>query len=262
MMVRMRGRRLSPAVARFERPEAAGLAVVGALLAGIGWAASPFWLAVVVGAQLAVGGLGAVYIIGPVRPGLGFARYATFAVAAVAVSLFGRILGPGTSLLLVPVAALLLWGALWIELRFEPRGGLSWLLDLVLVGILFMGSAGIWQMFGERGWPPPLVLVLLMTAVLALRAAEARGWSGVQAVGQAALHLLGVAQIAAALVLLALPGVVAPAILALAFHAWGGAAEALDGGASWGSVSREFGGLAALALIAALAVAFLLHQPG
>lgn len=261
MIVRMRGRRFSPAITRIERPDVALLALVTALLAGIGWGVSPFWLAVVVGAQLAIGGLGGVYVMGPVRPGLGFARYATFAMASLALTLFGRMLAPGTSLLLLPVVALVLWGALWIELRFEPRAGVSWLLDLLLVGILFAASSGIWRLFGERGWPPPLLLVLLLASVLALRAAEARGWSGIQAVGQAALHLIAVAQIGAALVLLALPGMVAPAILALGFHAWGGAAEALDGGASWGSVAREFGGLAVLALVAALAVAFLLHQP-
>lgn len=261
MMLRIRGRRVSPAIAGFERPDVVALSVVAALLAGIGWAVNPFWLAVVVGAQLAVGGLGAVYVIGPVRPGLGFARYATFAIATVALTLFGRVLPAGTSLLLVPVVALALWGALWIELRFEPRDGASWLLDLLLVGIVFAGSSGIWQLLGERAWPPPLLLVLLLASVLAVRAAESRGWSGIQAVGQGSLHLLAVAQVAAALILLGLPGMVSPAILALAFHAWGGAAEALDGGASWGSVAREFGGLAALALVAALAVAFLLHQP-
>jgi hypothetical protein len=261
MMARMRGRRWTPAVVRIERPEAAALAVVTAVLAGIGWVVSPFWLAVVVGLQLAVGGLGAVRVIGPAQPGLGFARYATFAMAAAALTLFGRILPAGTSLLLIPVVAVALGGALWTELRFAPRAGLSWLLDLLLVGILFAASSGIWQLLGERSWPPPLLLVLLLTCVLALRAAEARGWSGIQAVGQAALHVIAVAQLGAALVLLALPGMVAPAILALGFHAWGGAAEALDGGASWGSVAREFGSLAALALIAALAVAFLLHQP-
>jgi hypothetical protein len=261
MMARMRGSRIVPVIARVERPEAVGLAALTALLAGIGWVVSPFWLAVVVGLQLAIGGLGAVHVLGPVQPGLGFARYATFAMAAVAFTLFGRILPAGTSLLLVPVVAVALWGVLWAELRFAPRAGLSWLLDLLLVGILFAASSGIWQLLGERAWPPPLLLVLLLASVLALRAAEARGWSGIRAVGQAALHVVAVGQIAAALVLLGLPGMVAPAILALAFHAWGGAAEALDGGASWGSVAREFGSLAALALIAALAVAFLLHQP-
>ena len=79
------------------------------------------------------------------------------------------------------------------------------MLDLLLVGILFAASSGIWQLLGERAWPPPLLLVLLLTCVLALRAAEARGWSGIQAVGQAALHVIAVAQLGAALVLLALP---------------------------------------------------------
>lgn len=261
MMVRLRRPRVSPAIAGLERPDVVGLSAIAALLAGIGWIANPFWLAVVVGVQLAIGGLGAVYVLGPVRIGLGFARYATFAMATLALTLFGRVLPTGTSLLLVPVVALALWGVLWIELRFEPRAGTRWLLDLLLVAILFAGSSGIWQLFGERTWPPPLLLVLLLASVLVIRAAEARGSSGTQAVGQGSLHLLAVAQVAAALVLLGLPGLISPAILALAFHAWGGAAEALDGGASWGSVAREFGSLALLALVAALAVAFLLHQP-
>jgi hypothetical protein len=55
-----------------------------------------------------------------------------------------------------------------------------------------------------------------------------------------------------ALALLQLPGVVGAAILALAFHAWSGAAEALDGGASARSVLIEFGALAVLGVVVAL----------
>lgn len=257
MIARLRGRLVLPVSLSVDRPEAIGLAVVAGLLAGFGWIAASLWLAVVVGLQLAIGGFGAVWLIGPVRPRLGFARYATFAVAAVALTLFGRVLPPEVALPLVPVAALLLWLVLWTELRIADRRAAGWQLDLLLVGIVFAAGAGVWQLLGERGWPPPLALVLLLVAVVALRSAEARGWSGVQAVGQAALHVLATGQIAAALLLLSLPGLVTPAIVALVFHAWGGAAEALAGRASWFSVAREFGTLGLLALI----WAFFLHQP-
>jgi len=52
-----------------------------------------------------------------------------------------------------------------------------------------------------------------------------------------------------------LPGVVGPAIIALAFYVWGGAADALQNGASSRSVIIEFGSLALLGLL----VALLLH---
>jgi hypothetical protein len=74
----------------------------------------------------------------------------------------------------------------------------------------------------------------------------------VEAVGQAALHLLAVAQLAVGLALLHLPGVVGSAVLALGFHAWGGAAEAFDGGARTRAVIFEFGSLALLGLLVAL----------
>jgi hypothetical protein len=45
---------------------------------------------------------------------------------------------------------------------------------------------------------------------------------------------------------------VAPAVLALGFHAWGGAAEALESGARARAVIVEFGSLALLGLLVAL----------
>jgi len=243
------------ALSRLEHPEAIVLAIALAAGAAVGWLASPFWLAVAIGLELAVGGLGAVWVIGPARVGLGFARYATLATAAVGLTLFGRVLMPSAGLLLAPIDALLLWAVIRVELEVNRTGHGGVVLDLALVAIVFSIAAGVTALVPREAWPPGLLLVLIGCAIPALRAAEARGRSGAEAVGQAALHLVALAQIGAALVLLALPGVVGAAILALAFHAWGGAAEALDGGASARSVVIEFGALAVLGLV----VALLLH---
>jgi hypothetical protein len=243
------------ALSRLEHPEAIGLVVALAAAAAVGWLASPFWLAVAIGLELGIGGLGAVWVIGPARVGLGFARYATLATAAAGLTLFGRLLVPNAGLLLAPVVALLLWAVIRVELEVNRTGHGGVVLDLALVAIVFSIAAGVTALVPRDAWPPGLLLVLIGCAIPALRAAEARGRSGAEAVGQAALHLVALAQIGAALVLLALPGVVGAAILALAFHAWGGAAEALDGGASARSVVIEFGALAVLGLV----VALLLH---
>ncbi|HTE66497.1 MAG TPA: hypothetical protein VK736_09595 [Candidatus Binatia bacterium] len=251
----LRGPAAGRALSRLEHPEAIALAVFLAIVAAFGWLASPFWLAVAIGVQLAVGGLGAVWLIGPLQPGLGFARYATFASAAVALTLFGRLLMPNAGLLLAPVAALLLWAVLRIELEVNRTRESSVVLDLALVAIVFATTAGIGGMVPRDAWPPGLILVLLAAAIPAMRAAEARGRSGAEAVGQAVLHLIAIGQVGTALMLLRLPGVVGAAILALAFHAWSGAAEALDGGASARSVLIEFGALAVLGVV----VALLLH---
>jgi hypothetical protein len=239
-------------LSRLEHPEAIGLAVALAIVAAFGWLASPFWLAVAIGVQLAVGGLGAVWLIGALQPGLGFARYATFASAGVALTLFGRLLVPSAGLLLAPLAALLLWAVLRIELEVNRTRESSVVLDLALVSIVFATTAGIGGLVPRDAWPPGLILVLLGAAVPAMRAAEARGRNGAEAVGQAVLHLIAIGQVATALALLRLPGVVGAAILALAFHAWSGAAEALDSGASARSVLIEFGALAVLGLVVAL----------
>lgn len=253
MIARLLGdRRAQAVVRRLDRPQAILLAVVMAALAAVGWLAEPFWLAVVVAAELALGGLGAVYLIGPVRPGLGFARYATLAMAGLALTLFGRLLPAGVALLLVPAAAILLWTVVFLELRTLQAAGARTALDLLLTSILFAGGAGILALFPRITWPPPIILVIGLAFVLALRAGEARGTSGVEAVGQAVLHGLAVAQIAAAVTLLELPGVVGPALVALTFYAWGGAADALQGGSSPRAVAMEFGSLAVLGLLVAL----------
>jgi hypothetical protein len=243
------------AVSRIQHPEAILITILMAIVAAAGWLLAPFWLAVMVAAQLAVGGLGAVWLIGPARTELGFARYATLASAGVALTLFGRLVVPGIGLLLAPVVALMLWGVIRLELDLAEQGQRRVGLDLVLVGIVFAAAAGLGTIVPPDAWPPGLILLLLVAAMPALRAAEARGRTGIEAVGQAALHLVALAQLAAAVGLLHLPGVVGAAVVALGFHAWGGAAEALDDGASVRAVVLEFGALAVLGL----AVALLLH---
>jgi len=237
---------------RIERPEAVLLALVMGGLVIYGWFASSFWLAVAIAGQLAIGGMGAVWVIGPVRSRFGFARYATFPVAAVALTLLGQTLNPIAQLAAVPVVVLLLFGVLWFELRLPEGRSPRLSIDLTLVGIVFAAAAGIAATFPTASWPPAVLLVVIAAAVPALRAAELRGRYGVEAVGQAALHLLAIAQLGASLALLHLPGVVGSAVLALGFHAWGGAAEALDNGARTRAVAVEFGSLALLGLLVAL----------
>jgi hypothetical protein len=253
MTARRLGRDRAARVLRdVEQPEAIGLAMALAAAATFGWLATPFGLAVAIGVQLAVGGLGAVWLIGPAQVGLGLARYATLAVASVALTLFGRLIFARAGVLLPPVAAILLYGVLWLELRVRREGNAGLLLDLALVGIVFAAAAGVAAIEPADAWPPRIVLLVLLAAVPALRAAEARGRSGAEAVGQGLLHLLAVAQVGAALALMALPGLVGAAIVALAFHAWGGAAEALEEGGSVGAVALEFGTLALIGLAVAL----------
>jgi len=251
-VARARGRLWVAALRRIERPEAVLLAVVLTGLAVYGWFAPPFWLAVVIAAQLALGGLGAVWIIGAVRARYGFARYATLAVAAVAATLLGKLLPPLAQLAAVPVVALLLFSVVWFELRLPFGRSPRLAVDLTLVGIVFAASAGVAATFPTASWPPSVILVVAAAAIPALRAAELRGRFGVEAVGQAVLHLLAVGQLGISLALLHLPGVVGSAILALGFHAWAGAAEALDSGAGARSVAIEFGSLAVLGLLVAL----------
>jgi hypothetical protein len=245
-------RRAVTAVRRIEHPEAILLALMLTGLAAFGWVASPFWMAVAIAGELAVGGIGAVWVIGPVRARYGFARYATFPVAAVAITLLGRLLSLVAQLAAAPVMALLLFGVLWFELRYPEGRAPRLAVDLTLVGIVFAAAAGLNAAFPGAAWPPSVLLIVVIAAVPALRAAEMRGRYGVQAVGQAALHLLAVAQLGASLALLHLQGVVAPAVLALGFHAWAGAAEALDNGVRSRAVVVEFGSLALLGLLVAL----------
>ncbi|MDP9468111.1 MAG: hypothetical protein M3P32_05145 [Chloroflexota bacterium] len=247
-----RRERLATIRRRIERPEAVVLAVVVAGLAVCGWIAPPFWLAVAIALQLVIGGLGAVWVIGPVQARYGFARYGTFAIAAVAATLLGRLLAPVAQLAGAPLVALLLFGVLWLELRLPEGRSPRLAVDLSLVGIVFAAAAGVAATFPTSAWPPTVVLVVIAAAVPAMRAAELRGRYGVEAVGQAVLHLLAVAQLGIALALLHLPGVVGAAVLAVGFHAWAGAAEALDSGAPARAVIVEFGSLALLGLLVAL----------
>jgi hypothetical protein len=249
-------RRLPEALQRIDRPEAIVLAVTLAAIAAVGRFLGPFQLAIALAVQLALGGFGAVLLIGPARRGAGFARYATLALAAVAATVFTRLLPEGISLLVAPLVAATLWAVLWIELRSAFGLTARTALDLALTAIVFAGAAGIAHVLPPDAWPPPLALVALVSFAVGLRAAEARGSSGAVAVGQSLLQTLAVAQVGAAVWLLDLPGVVGPALVALAFYAWGGAVEALDGGATPRAVALEFGSLAALGLL----VALLLHR--
>ncbi len=247
-----RGQRLATLRRRIERPEAIVLAVLVAGLAVYGWLATPFWMAVAIAVQLVIGGLGAVWVIGPIRARLGFARYGTFAVAGVAFTLLGSLLSSMAQIAAAPVVAVLLFGVLWLELRLPEGRAPRLAVDLSLVAIVFAAAAGVAATFPTSAWPPTVVLVVIAAAVPAMRAAELRGRYGVEAVGLAALHLLAIAQLGIGLALLHLPGVVGAAVLALGFHAWAGAAEALDNGARSRAVVIEFGSLALLGLLVAL----------
>lgn len=247
-------RRAASVLRRIDRPGVVGLALVLAALATVAWLAEPFWMAVAIGAQLLVGGLGTVRMLGPAQPALGFARYAVPTAGAVSLSLFGRILPGGVVLLFAPLAAILIWSILWLELRTSRGIPARTILDLVLVAILFAAGSGIVVFAGRGGWPPPLALALPFALVLSIRAAEARGTVGVAGLGQGLLHTLAVAQVGLAATLLDLPGVIAPALIALAFHAWSGAAEALEDGAGGRAVLLEFGSLALLGVAVAVVV--------
>ena len=240
---------------RIERPDAAVLAILLAALCAVGWYFSAFWLAVAVAGQLAIGGLGAVWVIGPATARLGFARYAVLASTGVALTLLGRALAQPIGPFLVPAAAVLLWAVLWLELDLErsSRGRLA--IELIMVGVVFAAAEGTATLVPRSAWPTALGTLLLVIAVPAVRLSEARGRFGAQAIGESLLHLLAVAQIAAGVALLNIPGLVGAAVIALAFHAWSGAAEALEGEASVRSVVMEFGALALLGLV----VALLLH---
>ncbi len=254
MAGRLTRRRAATAIReRIERPEAIGLAVLLAIVAAAGWLATGPILAVAVALALAIGGFGAIYLLGPAQQGLGLGRYLTTALAAAALTLFGRSLPGGVVLLLGPVAAGLLWSVIWLEMRVARSGGGFRLgIDLVLVGIVFAAWAGLLNLFGPAGWPSPVILLAAGGFVLGLRSAEARGRSSGQAAFEALLHTLALAEIAAALLLLRLPGAIGPALVALGFYTWSGAADALAEGTGGWAVLREFGILALLGLALAL----------
>jgi len=133
MIARMlSGRRVPAALQRVDRPQAIALSVVLAVTAAVGWLASPFVLAVAVAIQLAAGGLGAVALMGPSRPGLGIGRYTTLALAGVSATLAGRLIPGGVSLLFVPLLAVMLWAVLWLELRAAFETAERTALDLAL----------------------------------------------------------------------------------------------------------------------------------
>jgi hypothetical protein len=242
---------------RIDRPAAAGLALAQAIVAAVGWFVEPVWLAVAVAIQLALGGIGAVRVLGPARPDLGLARYAMPAAAGIATTLVGRLVPGGISLLLVPIVAVLLWAVTYLELRVERGTGGRTIGDLLMTVIVVAAAWGLLELFGPRTWPTPVIVVSMFALPLALRAAEARGSMGAEALGQALLQVLVVAQVATATVLLSMPVYAMAAINGLAFYAWGGAVDALRGGASGRSVAIEFGSLALVGLVAGL----LLHRP-
>jgi hypothetical protein len=249
--------RLSHALrGRVERPETAILAVLLTATVALSWFGEGLVVAIGVALGLVVAGFGSVWVMGPARAGLGLARYLTVPLAGLAMALGGRALPGGTALLLLPLAAVLLWSLLWLELHYRQRQGAQLVLAIALVAILVAAASGILELFGADAWPSPLLLVVLIAFVLGVRSAEARGEGGLRAVAHAALHALVVAQVGAALLLLQLAGAIAPALMGLTFYAWAGAVEALETGASMRSMAREFGALAILGIIWAL----LLHQ--
>src|SRR5690606_1575839 len=122
---------------RIDRPSAALLAVGQAIVATVGWFVEPTWLAVAVAVQLALGGIGAVWVIGPARGELGLARYAIPAVAGISATIFGRVIPGGLSLLLVPIAAVLLWSVTYLELRVVRGEGGRTLQVVLFTAITF-----------------------------------------------------------------------------------------------------------------------------
>ena len=117
---------------------------------------------------------------------------------------------------------------------------------------MFATAHGSIALVQRDSWLEGIGLLLLVAAVPAIRMSEGRGRYGVKAIGEALLQLLAVAQVATAVHLLLVPSLVSAALVALTFHAWGGASEALEGGASVRSVALEFGALAVLGLVVAL----------
>lgn len=247
-------RRRIAALRRIDRPAAAILAVVQAVVAAVGWFAEPVWVAAAVAGQLLLGGIGAVWVMGPAHGHLGLARYAMPAMAGIAATLFGRLIPGGLAVLLVPIVAVLLWSVTYLELRAERGAGGRTLRDLLLTLIVFGGVAGLFGLFGMRTWPTPLFLVALLVLPATFRSAELRGRLGAEGFGQGLVHVLAVVQVGAAAALLDLPVQATSALVALAFYTWAGAADALGQGASGRSVAVEFGSLVLIGLVVGLVV--------
>jgi hypothetical protein len=229
-----------------------GLPLLMAALVAAGWVVDLVALAAVLALELAIAGLGTAALLGAVRPGAGYARYAILAVSAVSVTLVGRHLPPGIGPLAAPLAWAFLFWVLYIELHGPDMPGYRLSLDLTLVLSVFAATSGMTDLLPPELWILSLALFAALVSVPCLRAAEARGALGVPAVGHAALHLLVVLQVALALFLLDLPQPVGPALVALTFHSWSGAADALESGVPTRAVILEYGSLAAIGAIVAL----------
>jgi len=245
------------ATRRADRLGAVVIAVVQAAVAAAGWLVDPVWLAVAVAAQLLLGGLAAVYVIGPMKHELGLARYAMPSAAGIAATLFGRLLPPGLSLLLVPLVAVLLWAVTYLELRIERGTGGRTIHDLLMMAIVFSATAGLVTLFGPRAWPTPMIVVGVIGLPVAMRSAEARGVLGVEAVGQALLHVLAMVQVGVGAALLNVPPTVLAGLVGLTFYAWAGAVDAIRGEATGRSVAIEYGSL----LLIGLVVGLLMFRP-
>jgi hypothetical protein len=223
-----------------------------AAIAAVGWSVGPVGWSVAIAVQMALAGFGTALLLGPVRPSGSYARYATLAVAALSASLAGRLLPSGAAIILTPAIWLYLWWLLHVEIGGAEGSAGRLALDLTMVLAIFGGSAGIMRLVGPSAWPPPMVLIGLVAAVPAWRTAEARGARGAKAAGQTLLHLLAIVEVGLALTLLDLPPPVLPALVALAFHTWNGAADALLANAPARSVLLEFGTLAVLGVLVVL----------
>lgn len=248
-------RRRIEALRRLDRPAAAALAVVQAIVAAVGWFVDPVWLAVAVAVQLMLGSIGAVRVMGPARSDLGLARYAVPAMAGIAATLFGRLIPGGLSLLLVPIVAVLLWSVTYLEVRAEREAGGRTMRDLLLMLIVVAGTAGLFELFGIATWPTPMALVALLVLPAAVRSAELRGTHGAEGLGQALVHVLAVVQVGVAAVLLDMTVVATSALVGLGFYTWAGAADALNQGSSGRSVAVEFGALVLIGLFVGLVLA-------
>ncbi len=243
------------AVRRVRLRDLAGafLVVAESILVFLGWFESTVLLGLALASQLALGGSLGIALLGAARPDRGVGRYLTLPLTAIGLTLFGRFLTPGelpVAVALAVIAAGVLWMTLQVELAYARGERPKVMLDLLLAVVMFFGTAGIGPVIGDT--LIRFALLGLLAFALAFRAAEARGAFGGSAVGQGALQAFMVIQIAVALELLELPGMIGPAIMLLAFYSWGGAADLLHGGVSARRVFIEYGILALFGFIFAL----------